>query len=154
MPARKHSLRYETLLRVRQRQEELKAMALGEVRREIQVTEKQREEILNQQRRMLEEAKERAQGDFRADDIRGYYQYERHLARLAVRKDARLVELRALEEERRRDLEEALKARRMVEKLSEREWAAFRAAVGKKEQAALDESATNHAAMGRAGDPS
>lgn len=150
--AKQHKPRYETLLRVRQRQEELKAMAFAEVRREIQITEMQREEILNQQRQMLEEAKTRARGAFNVEDVRGYYQYERHLARLAVEKDARLMELRALAEKRRGELEEALKARRMIEKISEKELLAFRASVGKKEQAAMDESASNQAAMSRAGD--
>jgi flagellar export protein FliJ len=150
--AKKHKLRYETLLRVRQRQEELKAMAFAEVKREIQIAEMQREEILNQQRQMLEEAKSRVGGAFRVDDVRGYYQYERHLARLAVEKDARIVELKDVAEKRRQELEEALKARRMIEKISEREMTAFRTSVGKKEQAALDESASNQAAMSRTGD--
>ncbi|MDX9974355.1 MAG: flagellar FliJ family protein [FCB group bacterium] len=150
--AKKHKFRYATLLRVRQRQEELKALALAEIRREIRITEMQREEILHQQRQMLEEAKTRAKGPFHVDDVRGYYQYERHLARLAVEKDARLIELNALAEKRRQELEEALRARRMIEKISEREVKAFQAAIGKKEQAALDESASNQAAMSRAGE--
>jgi len=152
--AARHATRYDTLLRVRQRQEELKALALAEVRREIRSVEMQREEILRQQRQMLEEATGRARGEFRAEDVRGYYQYERHLARLAVEKDARLGELRALEEKRRQELEQALKERRMIEKLNEKELAVHRAAVSKKEQAALDESATNHAAMSRLGEES
>ena len=70
-----------------------------------------------------------AQGAFQAEEVGRYFQYERHLARLAVETDARLLELRALEEKRRAELEEALKSRRMVEKLQEREHAAHRAAV-------------------------
>ena len=80
-----------------------------------------------------------------------YYRYERHLARLAVEKDAHIAELKTAETKRRAELEDAFKSRRMVEKLSEKEIAAYRAVVGKNEQAVLDETATNHAAMSRHG---
>lgn len=138
--------RYTTLLRVRQRQEELKSFALAEVRREIRNLEAQRNEIVAQQRETLAEAGRRMAAQLHADEIQTYYQYERHLARQAVELDARIVELRKLEDQRRFELEEALKSRKMVEKLSERELEAVRSAVQKNEQAVLDETATNQAA--------
>lgn len=152
--APKAEARYDTLMRVRQRQEEMKAAALAEILRAIQVTEQQRDEIARQQRQIIEQARQATQREFRAASVEDFYRYERHLARLAVEKDARIVELRAAELVRRKELETAYKSRRMVEKLNDREQAAYSAHVNKKEQAALDETATNHAAManGRNGD--
>lgn len=143
--------RYDTILRVRQRQEELRAAALAEVRREIRVLEEQRDEIVRQQRAMIEQAQAAMRQECRASDVQGYYGYERFLARLAVEKDARLAELRRIEAQRRDELEAAYKSRRIMEKLSEKERDAFLAAAGKKEQAVLDETAVNHAALSRSG---
>lgn len=144
--ARPHVSRYATLLRVRQRQEELKSFALAEVRREIRNLEAQRDEIITLQRETLAEAGRRMASHLHADEIQSYYQYERHLARQAVELDARVMELRKLEEQRRLELEEALKSRKMIEKLSEREREALRSTLHRNEQAVLDETATNQAA--------
>ncbi len=149
--ARSYRPRYDTLLRVRRRQEELKAQALAEVRREIERVTLERDELARQQQLALEKAEVRDGSVFRADEVQAYYQYERHLARMAVEKDARIRELGDLAEQRRMELDEALKQRRMVEKLAEREAALRHAATQKKEQANLDEAATNQAALERGG---
>ena len=75
--------RYGTLLRVRQRQEELKSMALAQMRRAVRVAEQQRSEIVGQQMSALMTAGERTQEDFDAGDVRRSFLYERHLSRLA-----------------------------------------------------------------------
>jgi flagellar export protein FliJ len=137
------------LLRVRERREDLRAQALAETRREIHVNERQRDEIIDRQRRTLEEAGAAAQHEFDARDVRQYYVYERHLARLAVEKDANLAQLRSTEETRRIELEDAMKERRIVERLKERLNDAFTAEVVKEEQKTTDETATNHAAIAR-----
>ena len=111
---------YDTLFRVRKRQEDQKAQALGMVRRDIQTTATRRDEIAREQRRTLDSAAAESQGKFDAEEVRRYYQYERHLAQLAVEQDAELARLRSVEEERRLELEDAIKQRRMVERLCER----------------------------------
>jgi len=88
--------------------------------------------------------------EFDARDIRQYYVYERYLARLAVEKDANLAQLRSVEETRRNELEDAMKERRIVERLKERLTDAFLEEVTKEEQKTTDETATNHAALARA----
>ena len=140
--------RYGTLLRVRQRQEELKSMALAQMRRAVRVAEQQRSEIVGQQLAALTTAAERTQEDFDAGDVRRYFLYERHLSRLAVEKDAEITDLRTREDERRLQLEDAMKDRKMLERLKARKEKAYQYAVNKEEQKLLDEAAVNRAAMG------
>lgn len=148
MPRRKR-FRYNMVLRVRKRQEELKAGALAQTRRAIRSTEQEREEIVHQQIRTLHEAGKAATHRFAGDDVHRYYLYERFLARLAVDKDATLAQLRSEEAQRRVELEEAMKRKRIIERLKERQHHALLAEVNKEEQVFTDEVATNHAAIAR-----
>ena len=148
MPRRRR-FRYDTVLRVRKRQEELKAAALGETCRAISAAEQAREEIIQQQIRTLHDAGKAASHRFAAADVHRYYLYERFLARRAVDKDATLAQLRDEEAQRRFELEEAMKRKRIIERLKERQHRALLAEVNKEEQAVTDEAATNHAAIAR-----
>jgi len=155
MPRNK-AFRYGALLRVRRRQEEIKALALAHVRGEIRRAEDQRAFVLGEQRRILEEAGRAAQKEFDAADVHRYYQYERHLARLAVEKDADLAQLRRTEETRRAELEDAMKRKRIVERLEERYAEALAFEFRREEQKFTDEVASNQAARTggkRAGPP-
>ena len=142
------AFRYETLLRIRKRQEDVKASALAVARRNVYNAEEQRIRLAEEQRITLERAKDLARDEFDASDIRRYYQYERHLAQLAVAKDAEIRSLNTVAESRRAELEDATKRKRIVEKLKERQNAAFAKHVLKQEQRLTDEVATNYAAMG------
>lgn len=146
MAKRKH-LQYGTLVRIRKRQEDVRAQVLASARREVRVAEGQRAELRDQQRRTLEEAGASARDRFRADEVRRYYEYERHLARLIDEKDAALIQFREAAEERRLELEDAMKQRRVAEKLTERAETEFFAEVRKEEQKSMDELAANHAAI-------
>ncbi len=146
---RRRPFRYEALLRVRQHEEDFKAQALAAVRRDIGAAKRQRAEIELQQRTMLEQAGRLAREKLDAAAVHGYYQYERHLARLAVEKDAELAELRGLEDTRRGELEDAMRRRRIVERLKERQNKTFWEEVDKEQRKFADEVATNRAAMMR-----
>jgi len=139
------------LLRVRQRQEDAQARRVAATRREIANVQNQRNEVIRQQLLALEEAGRTAQRRFAATDVRRYYQYERHLARLADEADAAIRQLRERESSERAELEEAMKTRRTVERLKERLMDAYLGVLLKDEQRALDEAATNQAARRRAG---
>ncbi len=145
--ARVRPFRFETLLRVRSLQEDQKAQDLAEVRRQIALNEEQRAGIQREQMRMLREAGERAQEGAEPRDIQRYYHYERYLARLAVEKDATLHELRRTAEERRAELEEAMKKRKVVERIQEKNRAALNAQTLGDEQKLTDEISANRAAM-------
>ena len=140
---------YGTLLRVRERQEELKAGALSATRRQLRQAEFQHADLVRQQMFMLTEAGRRTQYTFDAGDVRRYYQFERYLARLVVEKHAQIGEIRRAESVQRAELEEAMKKRRIVERLKERWLRARTYTINKNEQAILDEVASNQAAVSR-----
>jgi flagellar FliJ protein len=149
MASRRDYKKYEALLRVRERHERLKAQALADTRRAIRREEGRREEIFRDQKRVIEEAGAQAQRTFDPAAVHAYFQYERHLARLAVEKDAAVRALRTVETERRRELEEAVKRRRVVERLRERALQAYARAIRKHEQLFHDEVAAAQAARAR-----
>lgn len=112
--------RFDTLVRVRKRQEQVRAQSLADVRTQIRSVQKQRQQISEEQVRMFEEASDAVEERLAGPEIHLYFQYERHLARLAVDRDATLRRLHTVEEERRSALEDAMKRRRVVERLQER----------------------------------
>ena len=149
--ARRKGFQYHALLRVRERQEELKALALAAVRRTIEARERERAAIIDEQRRTLVRAGDSAHEGFDAANLLRYYAYERHLAHLAQEKDVDLVNLRAQHEKRRLELDEAMKRRRIIERLKDRQNRAFAKDMRKLEQQHADEIATSRAAV-REGD--
>ena len=90
---------------------------------------------------------------FDADEVRGYYQYERHVAHLRDRKDAEIRDLRQRETEELGKLEAATRSRRVAEKLHVRRHAAYRAHRRHMEQKILDETATLYAARNAEPEP-
>ena len=148
--ARRPSAHFDTLLRIRKRQEDIRARALALARREVQRVEQELAALETRQREILEEAGKRARKRFDAIEIRLYYQYERYLARLADEKSAQAIELRAQEQKRRAELEDAMKQRHITEKLLARKRRIYLEEVRKEDQAFADETAANYAAIARA----
>ncbi len=146
---RRRPFQYDALLRVRQRQEDVCAQEMAAAQRDVRDAEHQRDAIAREKIHVLENAGTQVMNLFAADDVRRYYQYERHLAFLATKTDARLHQLRQSAEERRAELENAMKRRRTIERLKERRQHDFLAELEKDEQAAIDEAASNYAAMKR-----
>ncbi len=144
--ARRQPFRYAVLLRVRRLQEDQKAFELAGVRREIQNAVEDREFIAREQARMLEEAAAATREPFDGSRIGRYHQYERHLARRSVEKDAIIAEKRREEEARRRELEHATQRKRTVEKLQERDEAFWQSEYQRFEQKLSDETAVNQVA--------
>lgn len=145
----KPSAQFDTLLRVRKRQEDMRARALADAQRAVRHAEQELEDLHTKQRQMFDEAGRRAVKSFEAREVRLYYQYERHLAWLADNKSAEILELSAIAERKRLELEEALKRRKMMEKVIEKKWQGYRAEVHKEEQAFADEVAVQRAHVAR-----
>jgi len=139
----------DTLLRIRRRQEDARASALADARRKARAARDQRQALEAEQVWAIEEGAAHARGEFDAAEVRRYYQYERHLARLSVAKEAEVLQLDRTAEGRRGELEEAMKRRRIIERLRERRQQAWMAEMNKAEQILLDEVATNYAARER-----
>ena len=147
--ALRRQFQYETLLRVRARQQDLKAQALATAVRDVEHARAQRDRLSAEQRRAIERAGELARHEFDASDLRRYYQYERHLARLGVMKDAEIREKRNTVAARQKELAEARKQKRVIERLKERHTAAFLAYVRDQERKAIDEAAVVRAVLTR-----
>ena len=139
--------RFKTLVRVRKRQEDRQAQELSVLHRQIQAAEVERGTMERHQIDMLKRAAELTREKFDATDIQRYYQYERHLSRLVAEKDAEIAELSDAEAEKRLELQEAMKRRRMAERLDERREEAFDAVVRKNSQKLSDEIAVTRAWM-------
>lgn len=141
--------KFDVLQRVRERQEKLKAQALAETRREIQRAEAQRNALSEEQRRVLEEAGAASKDNVDAAKTQAFIHYERHIARLAVEKDAEIHSLRGVEERRRRELEDAMKKRKVVERLSEKARLDYHTEQRRAEQKQNDETASVQSALER-----
>ncbi len=144
---------FDTLLRVRELREGIQGQVMAAARREVFLARGQREDLARQQRRIFEAAARIAQKDFDARDVRRHFQFARHLSRVVDEKDAEIKELEGLAEAERTKLEEAMKARRVVEKLKQRRMNTYLKELGRIEQRALDEIATTHNALGFAPRP-
>lgn len=151
MPQGPHQ--YDTLLRIRKRQEDLRAQALAVAKSEIMAAQEQRSQLAQEQMRALSRAGELAERAFDASDIRRYYQYGRHLARMGDAKDAEIRQLEQEAEARRTELMEATKRKRIVEKLQERRMRAHRDSLLRIEQRIMDEVASNYAVRGNVFNP-
>lgn len=110
---------YALLKRVRKRREDLKTAALAAVRREVRNSERDRAQIEAYQRRIVEQASDAARDQFRPHRANEYIHYDRHLARLAVKKDAEIATMEQFAEEQLGELSDAAKARRIADKLNE-----------------------------------
>jgi len=141
--------KYAVLLRVRERQERLKAQSLAAARRDVGRAEAQRDALAEEQERVLGEA---ARQRIDAAKVQAFIHYERHIARLAVDKDAEIYSLKSVAETRRRELEDAMKQRKVVERLNERARLAYRDYVLREEQKLLDETGSVQAALERMAD--
>jgi len=133
--------RYEVLLRVRKRQEDIKAQALAVKRNEHAALRRQRRELDERRRTMLKEAD--IPRGARVDPVRlqAVYQFERHLARRADAKDAEIAVHAGVVQAARAELESALAQKRIMEKLIERAETIERAAALRRQQRWHDESA-------------
>jgi flagellar export protein FliJ len=138
--------RYAAILRIRERAEDREAQALAAIRAEIQRAQRQRTALELSRQSTLEQAGASLREHFDASDIRGYYQYERHVVFLRDQKDAEIRQLSVREAAQRAVLETATRERRVAEKLHERRWDAYRQFLRKEEQKFLDETATMYAA--------
>lgn len=146
---RSRRFRLATVLRVRKRQEDMRAQALAETQSVIQKAQHLRDDLSTLQRTMLMDADSLTRNDFDAADIRRYFQYERHLARRVVDTDAKLAELKSVAEDRRAELEEATQKKKAIERLEDRHREAVEAEARYWDQRSIDEIATGRAYLAR-----
>jgi len=133
--------RYEVLLRVRKRQEDLKAQALSVKRSEHAALRRQRRELDERRRAVLKEADIPRGARVDPVKLQTMYQFERHLGQRAAAKDAEIALHGVAVQAARAELDSALAQKRIMEKLIERAEKAERAEAVRREQRWHDESA-------------
>ena len=138
---------YATLLRVRKRQEDLKAGAFAQAQRSVRRAEAERTEILAYQQRIVYGAERASKTLDNPASVRHYLLFERHLARRAVDKDSEIAALKNVAEDRRQELETSMKEKRMVERLLERAHEERERRRAEMERKAADEIASIRAAL-------
>lgn len=138
--------RYAAILRIRERAEDREAQALAAIRAEIQRAHRERTSLELARQLTLDQAGISLRDQFDASDIRGYYQYERHVVHLRDQKDAEIRQLEARESAQRAVLEYATRERRVAERLHQRRREAYHQYIRQVEQKILDEIATMYAA--------
>ena len=138
--------RYAVILRLRQRAEDRQALAVAAARNALQQATRQRTSLELARQSALEHAGSSMANPFDADEVRSYYQYERHLASLRDQKDAQIRELQRQESEQLAILEQKTRERRIAEKLHERRRESYRMFLRQAEQKNLDETAVMYAA--------
>ncbi len=146
---RRRPFRLATLLRVRERVEELKSQELASTRHDMFVAQQQRQHLMEEQNAVIQKACEITQGKFDPKEAQQYYSYEEQLANLVVMAKAQISRLRVLEQSKCKELEEAMKQRQVVDRLKERDDKAFADEVRKEEQKLNDEVASIRAAASR-----
>ncbi|MDR5704205.1 MAG: flagellar FliJ family protein [Armatimonadota bacterium] len=131
----------QTLLDVRSRREELCAQRLAEAQRLVREQERLVQElrtIFAEGRLALRRALEEGAG---VEEILLHLEHIQRLEVHLARAEACLLELKAKEEETRKEFLEARRARRVVERLRERRWASYLQEVHREEGKFLDEVA-------------
>jgi len=146
---RARQFRLTSVLRVRKRQEDLRAQALAETQSEMRKAQHRRDDLIELQRRMLTSADELTRSNFDAADIRRYFQYERHLSRSVVDSDAQIAQLTVVADDRRAELEEATQKKKAIERLKVRHRDAIAADDRYWEQRTNDEIASGRAYFAR-----
>lgn len=138
------------LVRIRKRQEDIQAQTFARAHRMLNHLRDERQSIEEEHRRVLDDAASVIRDRFDPSEVRRYYQYERHLARLGDVKDAEIQSQRRSAETERRLLGETMKQRRMVEILDEQNRAAWDAVYRKREQQQIDEIALSYGRLAQA----
>ncbi len=133
---------YSSLLRVRERQQDLEAQRLAVAQREVLRAETELADIERQQRMALEGASQASGRRPEPPKITGFLQYERHLSRTAVQKDAEIRTLQTKAEAQRSKLEDAMKRRKTMERLLEKTQESLDAEQRRREQRLSDEAAS------------
>lgn len=143
---RKRIERYGLLRRIRQRQEETRANVFAIAERKLLSAKQELDAIETEQKEVIHRAQDQADTLHEVPKINQYLQYERHLGRVAVQKSEHIGILTLDTDEKRRELQEAVKQRRIIDRLIEKSEQRLNERMKKREQLAMDEIATTRAA--------
>ena len=142
--------RLHDLSALRKRQENLKAQGYANALRHVRTAQLEREQLQEWQRTLILESEVNAGDQIDAAQQRARHNYERFLAGRIVEQDAVIHELQEVAEEKRLDMQESVKQRRMMETLAEQSRKSVDNETKRLERLDADETASIRAALRRA----
>lgn len=140
--ALRHPENYAMLARVRKQQEDVRARDVARGDRNVRAAMAEGSQLAAMQKAIMIKADNLAETEVDTSKVDGYLQYERHLARLSVEQDAKIRTLRGVVNDLRAELTEAVKKRRIIDRLIERADEALLKRTLKSEQQIMDELAS------------
>lgn len=135
---------------LRKRQENLKAQVFANAQRHVQTAESEKSQLEHWQQVLISESTVGAGDRIDAVHQRARQEYERFLAGRIVEQDVVIHELREIAEEKREEMQESVKQRRMMETLADHSRKSVDLEVKRLERLELDETASVRAALRRA----
>lgn len=150
MKTRRRTQRLKELTELRCRQENLKSQVYATAMRHVQTAEFERDTLEQTQIAMLSRTGVAAGETINVVLQRARHQYERHLADRIVEQDVVIHELQEVAEEKRVEMHESAKLRKMMETVTERTQRIVDHEDRRLERVAMDETASMRAATVRA----
>lgn len=145
MRARQRLRRYESLTKLRQRQEDMKAQVYATAQREVQVAIQERDQLELAQQALLNKTVVSKGDSINKQRQLALHRFERYTAQRIVEKDAVIQERTAISKDKHAELKGAMVLRKMMETLSsharetiEKDWQL-------QERYSIDEIATQRA---------
>lgn len=131
--------RYAALLRVRQREEDVRAAALAKAVGAVRNAESRRRALVERHEDALQRASEATAGTD-AGRMEQFAQYERHITQLIAHTDRDLEQLQGDRQKRQVEFEASHRRRRMIDRLIEQVAARWESHVQREERKAIEES--------------
>lgn len=138
------------LSELRKRQENIKAQGYAAALRHVQTAQLEKDQLEYWQQKLVMESQVGAGDSIDAVRQRARHSYERYLAGRIVEQDVVIHELQEIAEEKRVDMQESVKQRRMMETLADKSRTTVDREVKRLERLDLDETASVRAALRRA----
>lgn len=134
--------RLESLMRLKVYKEKMQLDELGKCTIKLHQAEERKVQIAQEIARLNAEKKTQLKGIVSIDQIKICYEYSQYLNNLLVRQEQVIIERREELETARAKLIEAMKERKIFEKLKDKQYHKYLYEQDKLEQAALDELAS------------
>ena len=145
MKSRQQLRRYESLTKLRQRQEDMKAQVYATAERNVKTAKQECENLERQQQSLLQESTVSEEGQIDIERKRALIQFERYTAQRIVEQYAVIQERTVIAEGKRTELNSAMILRKMMETLSKHSREAIVNEWNRQERYDLDEIATQRA---------
>ena len=143
--------RYEKILKQREDEEEEVKTKLGKANQRLQSLLTEKSHVLSQQTHFFESVQERLSGGVRTSDLQLFEQSKHHFKSKLENLESQIVEAQLKILQLKKELTEAVKQRKIMEKLKEKEFEAYTEALDAAENKVIEEI-VNYKSSQKSGD--